>query len=62
MKKQEPTHKEKMEYLKEYDPITYSELNSNPTGVDGDDDLGATLFFIIIMGVIIWGCIHFFAR
>jgi len=29
-------HKEKMKWLKENDPITYYELNSNPTGVDSD--------------------------
>jgi hypothetical protein len=61
MEKQ-PTHKEQMECLKEYDPITYYELHSNPTGVDGDDDLGTTLFSIIVIGAIIWGCIHFFAQ
>ena len=58
--KQEPTHKEYMSYLKKYDPITYSEMNSTPTGVDSDDDFGATIFSIIIIALLTFGYLYFF--
>jgi len=42
------THKEEMKWLKENDPITYSELTSDPTGVGDSDDIGCSMFFFII--------------
>jgi len=29
-------HKEEMQYLREYDPITYYEMTDDPTGVDSE--------------------------
>ena len=58
---EQPTHKERMKHLKENDPITYSELHSNPTGVDSDDDLGAIIFSIIFIGSIIFAGFYFFS-
>lgn len=44
------THKEKMDYLKENDPILYYELTSNPTGADDDGgDFGCVLGFMLIV-------------
>lgn len=44
------THKEKMDYLKENDPILYYELTSNPTGADSDPgEAGCVLGFILIV-------------
>ena len=51
------THKEQMENLKKYDPITYYEMHSNPTGSDSDDGDGC---FIIILGVIAVICTLFY--
>jgi|688.fasta_scaffold578552_3 hypothetical protein len=44
------THKEKMNWLKENDPITYSEMNSNPTGSDSDTS-SEVFIAVIIMSV-----------
>lgn len=57
---EQPTHKEQMEYLKKYDPMTYSEMTSDPTGVGGDSDFGATIFSIVIIALFIGGCLYFF--
>lgn len=49
-------HKDKMKWLKEHDPITYSELTDNPTGAGGDDiGCGTTIIIIlcIVFGFII---------
>lgn len=53
-------HKERMEWLKENDPITYYELTSDPTGASGDD--GCIVPFVIViltivvaLILIIWG-------
>jgi hypothetical protein len=44
------THKEKMDWLKENDPITYSELHSNPTGA-GLDNSASEVWLIIIVAL-----------
>jgi hypothetical protein len=51
------THKEKMKWLKENDPITYYELNSNPTGVDCNTT-GIEVFFICLIALDVWGLIN----
>ena len=44
------THREKMDYLKENDPMLYYELTSNPTGADSDSgEFGCVLGFILIV-------------
>lgn len=43
-----PTHKEKMQHLKEHDPILYSELTSDPCGSGYSDSFGIEIVFIII--------------
>lgn len=50
------SHKEKMEWLKNNDPITYYEMTSNPTGADSDSyGIGCGLvMLIIIVGIILW--------
>jgi len=48
-------HKEKMEWLKENDPIQYYELTSNPTGVNKDDSFGCLVFAVIMVISIIIG-------
>lgn len=52
------SHKEKMEWLKNNDPITYYEMTSNPTGADSDDfEMGCMfmiLIVILIIGFILW--------
>ena len=56
------THKEEMEYLKKYDPITYSELTSDPCGTDSCGDsfaFGVGVFFVL--GAIIGSIIYFAA-
>lgn len=55
---EQPTHKEQMEYLKKYDPITYSEMTSDPAG--GDGDLGAAIFSIVMIALFIGGYLYFF--
>ncbi len=42
------THKEKMNWLKENDPITYYEMNSNPTGSDSDTSSAVFIAIIIV--------------
>ena len=44
------THKEKMNWLKENDPITYYELNSNPTGADSDTT-SVEVWFVILLAL-----------
>lgn len=51
------THKEKLQYLKKYDPITYYELTSDPCG-SGDSSTGcfpivATLAIVLFIVIII---------
>ena len=53
------THKEQMEYLKEYDPITYYEMTDNPTGTNGDN-FGCLTFIILVIVVIIFTLFYFF--
>jgi hypothetical protein len=50
-------HKQKMDWLKENDPITYYELNSNPTGADSDTT-GIEVFFICLIALGVWGLIN----
>ena len=57
---EQPTHKEYLDYLKRYDPITYSEMTSDPTGVGGDSDFGATIFSIVMISLIVFGFLYFF--
>ena len=46
------THKEKMDWLKENDPMTYYEMNSNPTGTNSDTSLAGFIIFILtVLGV-----------
>ena len=54
------THEEYMNYLKKYDPITYSEMTSDPTGAGGDSDFGYTAFSIIMMALLTVGYLYFF--
>lgn len=44
-------HKEYMKYLKENDPITYSEMTSDPTGA-GDSSGGFWVELLLIVGII----------
>lgn len=44
------THAEEMEYLKKYDPITYSELTSDPTNARSDDS-GCLRVIFIALGI-----------
>ena len=44
------THKDKMNWLKENDPITYYEMTSNPTGSDSSGE--GCLVLIVILGFI----------
>jgi len=46
-------HKDYMKWLKENDPILYSELTSNPTGTDGGDFSGCLGLFIIGIVVLV---------
>ena len=49
------THKEEMEWLKEHDPITYSELNSDPCGSGEDDGWIGTIIFCLIFAALTFG-------
>lgn len=46
-------HKVWLEYLRENDPITYSEMTSDPTGVGNGSDfsVGFILFVIILISI-----------
>lgn len=46
------THKERMDWLKKHDPITYYEMTSNPTGSDSDGSGG---FIIAVIGLVCLG-------
>lgn len=47
-------HKDKMKWLKENDPILYSEMTSNPTGTDSDGcGVEFLLICIIALGIIL---------
>jgi len=51
------THKEKMDYVREHDPILYYELIDNPTGSNGDSFSDSLIGFIIlssVLGFITW--------
>lgn len=51
------THKEQMDELKKFDPITYYEMTSNPTGADYDGSGFDFITSIIIfggIGIILW--------
>ena len=54
------THKDKMNWLKENDPITYYEMTSNPTGSDSSGE--GCLVLIVILGFIFLFSILFFAE
>lgn len=43
------THKEKMDWLKENDPITYYEMTDDPTGGSTDDFLGTFICFCLFI-------------
>jgi len=47
------THREKMQWLEENDPITYYELTSNPCGTDssGSDFFTNVICFCIFIGL-----------
>lgn len=45
-------YKERMERLKENDPIMYYELTSDPTGASGDDGCIVPIFTIILTIVV----------
>ena len=47
-------HKEKMNWYKENNPITYYELNSNPTGADESFTFIPVIMLIIIIGGLIY--------
>jgi hypothetical protein len=47
-------HKQKMDWLKENDPITYYELTSNPTGADSDTT-SVEVWFVIILALVLVG-------
>jgi len=54
-------HKEQMAFLKENDPITYYELNSDPTNSDSDtsiDWLGFVVTGIIIISLTLYFTIN----
>lgn len=42
-------HKERMEWLKENDPITYYELTSDPTGASGDSGCIIPIVSVILV-------------
>jgi len=46
-------HKEHMEWLAKNDPMTYYEMTSNPTGVNGGGCLEIITVFLFIAGIII---------
>ena len=48
-------HKEYLEWLKENDPMLYSEITSDPCGTSSDDDSGIIILciFILLIGGII---------
>jgi hypothetical protein len=50
-------HKEKMNWLKENDPITYYELTSNPTGSNSSDCSIFILIGILILLTVIFSII-----
>jgi hypothetical protein len=52
-------HKQKMDWLKENDPITYYELNSNPTGADSSDNSETLLIIIVALGLVGMYCLIF---
>ncbi len=55
----EMTHKEYMEYLKKYDPITYSELTSDPTNAPSHDSGCISVIFIGLIALGVWGLVKY---
>ena len=55
----EMTHEEKMEWLGKYDPITYSELTSDPTNASSDDSGCLGVIFIGLIALGIWGLVNY---
>lgn len=47
------THKEQMKRLKKFDPITYYEMHSNPTGSDSDDGLFGFFATVAILATLV---------
>ncbi len=53
-------HKERMQWLKENDPITYYEMTSNPTGTDSSSGeimfqaIGMVINAVVIAGIFIY--------
>lgn len=55
------THKEEMEELKKFDPITYYEMTDNPTGTNGDN-FGCLTLIIAILVAVLFTLIFFFGE
>ena len=45
-------HKEKLKYLKEYDPITYYEMRGDPTGHDVDAKFTGCFYLVLLISFI----------
>ena len=56
---EEMTHRERMEWLKKYDPITYSELTSDPTNASSDDSGCLGVIFIGLIALGVWGLVKY---
>ncbi len=54
----EMTHKERMEWLRKYDPIKYSELTSDPTNARSDDSGCLEVIFIFLIALGVWGLVN----
>lgn len=52
------THTEEMEWLRIYDPITYSELTSDPTNARSDDSGCLEVIFIGLIALGVWGLLN----
>jgi len=50
------THKEQMDYLKEYDPITYYEMG----GEDEKSNFGCLTLIVVVIVAIIFTLLYFF--
>lgn len=55
----EMTHKEYMNFLKKYDPITYSELTSDPTNASSDGGC-LTVILLFVVAVLGFGVVSAF--
>ena len=53
------THAEKMEWLRVYDPIKYSELTSDPTNAPSDDSGCISVIFIGLIALGVWGLVNY---